>query len=49
MRLADEKINSKFKSLLEEGKRILQQSGWNGREYYRFPSDVDYQSGAPKL
>jgi hypothetical protein len=40
----DEKIKSKFEALLSEGKQILQQCGWNGRDEYRshFPSQVDY-------
>ena len=43
MRLADDKIMSKFSALLKEGNEILQQSGWDGKQYHRFPSGVDYQ------
>lgn len=43
MNLAQEKIEIKFKNLLDEGKWILNQCGWNGQEYNIFPSDIDYQ------
>ncbi|HUY12747.1 MAG TPA: DUF4145 domain-containing protein [Terriglobia bacterium] len=42
MRPTDERIETKFQALISEGKRILQQSGWDGRRYQRHPSSVDY-------
>lgn len=38
----NEKIKEKFEKLLAEGKRVFQECGWDGREWYRHPSDVDY-------
>lgn len=38
-----EKIQSKFEALLREGKSILDDNGWDGRELYRFPPSNDYQ------
>lgn len=37
-----EKIIDKFGKLLEEGKKILQQAGWDGNNYTQHPSDIDY-------
>jgi hypothetical protein len=42
MRPTDDKIKAKFDALLSEGRGILQQSGWDGKEYQRFPNGVDY-------
>ena len=39
----DERIKQKFQSLLQEGQDILAQSGWDGKQYHRFPNDVDYR------
>jgi hypothetical protein len=38
-----ERINEKFKALLQEGQQILTNCGWNGSEYHRFPNDIDYR------
>ncbi len=38
----DEIIRAKFEKLLTEGNRILSQCGWNGDEFYKSPSDLDY-------
>ncbi len=38
----NEKIKEKFERLLEEGKKVFQECGWDGKKWYRFPSDVDY-------
>lgn len=38
----NEKIKEKFEKLLAEGKRVFQECGWDGRRWYRHPSDVDY-------
>lgn len=37
-----EKIKEKFEKLLTEGKKVFQECGWDGREWHRFPSGVDY-------
>ncbi len=37
-----EKIISKFDKLIGEGKKILQNCGWDGHEWYRHPSNIDY-------
>jgi hypothetical protein len=39
----DERINVKFQALLQEGEQILSNCGWDGSNYYRHPSDVDYR------
>lgn len=41
--VSSERIEKKFQSLLSEGKGILSSCGWDGSEYNRFPSEVDYQ------
>ncbi|MEW5786151.1 MAG: HEPN domain-containing protein [Bacillota bacterium] len=38
-----ERINEKFKVLLQEGQQILSNCGWNGSQYSRSPSDIDYR------
>lgn len=43
MNIATETIETKFQALLEEGQDILHESGWDGRQYYRHPSSIDYQ------
>lgn len=43
MRLSQERIENKFRNLLEEGKRILNQCGWDGYRFNNFPSGIDYQ------
>jgi HEPN domain-containing protein len=35
-------IIQQFESLIGEGKSIMSQSGWDGREWLRFPSMLDY-------
>lgn len=37
-----EKLTEKFNKLLVEGKQILSQAGWDGREYRHHPSSTDY-------
>lgn len=39
----DERINAKFQALLQEAQQILSSCGWDGSNYYRHPSDVDYR------
>jgi len=39
----DQRINAKFQALLQEGQQILSSCGWDGSEYYRRPSEVDYR------
>ncbi|MEI6972173.1 MAG: HEPN domain-containing protein [bacterium] len=39
----DERINEKFKALLLEAQYVLANCGWDGTEYNRQPSDVDYR------
>ena len=38
----DELISKKFGALLDEGRGLLQQSGWNGRDYQRSVDDIAY-------
>lgn len=38
----EEKVKAKFEKLIKEAESILQSSGWDGRNYYRHPSDIDY-------
>jgi hypothetical protein len=38
----NEKIKEKFEKLLAEAKRVFQECGWDGREWHKFPSDIDY-------
>jgi len=38
----EEKIKEKFERLLLEGKRVFEECGWDGRNWWRNPSDVDY-------
>ena len=38
----DELIAKKFKTLLDEGKGLLQRSGWDGRDYQNSVDDVAY-------
>jgi len=38
-----EKILKKFDELLAEGKTIFNSCGWNGKEWQRHPSDIDYR------
>jgi len=40
--LIKEKIIEKFNKLLAEGKQIFATSGWDGKNYRRFPSNSDY-------
>jgi len=35
-------IKQNFSRLIEEGNQILSKSGWDGREYQRYPADNDY-------
>jgi len=39
----DERISAKFQALLKEGNKILSGCGWDGSNYSRHPSDVDYR------
>lgn len=38
----NEKIKEKFEKLLAEGKKVFQECGWDGENWYRIPSGVDY-------
>lgn len=38
-----QRIEAKFEKLLKQGTTILAQSGFDGSEYSRFPSDIDYR------
>ena len=38
----NEKIKEKFKRLLAEGNKVFQECGWNGENWNRFPSPIDY-------
>ncbi|UCH79742.1 MAG: HEPN domain-containing protein [Nitrospiraceae bacterium] len=38
-----EKVEKKFKSLIEEGQAILQRSGWDGKDYHSSVNVVDYR------
>jgi hypothetical protein len=43
MAMTDERIEAKFQALIDEGHGILQQHGWDGRQFHRFiPSGLDY-------
>lgn len=37
-----DRIQQKFQELVEEARAILVRCGWDGREYRRFPDDVEY-------
>lgn len=37
-----EKIVEKFKKLISEWDIILKKAGWDGNDYYRWPSALDY-------
>jgi hypothetical protein len=39
---SQEKIKEKFEKLLAEGKKTFQECGWDGKEWRKFPSHVDY-------
>ena len=41
--MMEEKIQQKFESLIKEGNQIMSNSGWDGTNYYRYPSSVDFQ------
>ena len=42
--MTEEKIRQKFQSLIEEGKQILSNAGWDGYQYKRgCPSPIDFQ------
>lgn len=38
----NEKIKEKFERLLAEGKKVFQECGWDGEDWHRLPSDIDY-------
>lgn len=38
----NEKIKEKFEKLLAEGKKVFQECGWDGENWPRWPSDIDY-------
>jgi len=38
----EEKVKEKFERLLLEGKRVFEECCWDGKEWGKFPSDVDY-------
>jgi len=38
----EEKVKGKFERLLLEGKRVFQECGWDGKNWRRHPSNVDY-------
>jgi len=39
----NQRIDAKFKKLLEEGNSTMMRSGWNGNEYNQFPDDINYR------
>lgn len=41
MNIRDEIIDN-FIKLETEGKQILSKNGWNGKDYYTYPSEIDY-------
>lgn len=38
----EEKVKEKFERLLLEGKKVFHECRWDGRNWWRHPSDVDY-------
>lgn len=38
-----ERVNKKFQDLLEDGKRVLSNCGYDGSQFDKRPSDVDYR------
>jgi len=38
----DDRINARFQELLKAGEAILQKHGWDGKEFYSWPSELEY-------